>query len=149
MELTMDKKKLLKPFSCIGNIEFGMSQEEVAKILGKPDEIEDDDIMEEIREKRDNIEYLYTYEDEKKLGEITFFNGSSLFFNDVDLMNTSGILEKLQSEYSDFEDIKGHCNFLSLGIVLCGFGKKKMPEGKYVIAYGETRKSFYEGYGSH
>jgi hypothetical protein len=147
-EKIMEKQFELEPFIGLGLVNFGMSVKEVSTILGKPYEQEDDDIMEEIRENRKNVEFIYTYDDKKLLGELTFYKGSSLYFNGMDLMNTSGILEIMQKKYPDFEDIKGHCNFSKLGLLLCGFGKRKMPEGKYIMVYGKTRRSFFEGYGA-
>ncbi len=144
----MEKKFVLEPFKGLGLINFGMSRKEVSTKLGPPDEMEDDDIMEEIQEKRANIEFCYTYEDKKHLSNITFYKGSSLYFNDIDLMNTKGILDILQKEYPDFSDIKGFCKFKQLGLILCGFGKKKKPEGKYIIVYGKTQSAFYELFGT-
>ncbi len=145
----MESKFILEPFKGVRLVNFGMSQPEVNYILGKPDFQKNDDVMREILEKRANIEFCYKHRDNNHLSDLTFFKGSSLIFKNIDLMNTSGALELLQKEFPDFEDIKGHFNFSRLGVLLCGFGRKKIPEGKYIIVYGKTRISFFEGYGAY
>jgi hypothetical protein len=55
----MKKEYVIVPFISVGNINFGMTQEEVEAFEGNPKNTVNDPIMGEIREEREYFEIVY------------------------------------------------------------------------------------------
>lgn len=116
-----------------------MTRSEVSQTIGSPERTVDDDIMESIYEYRDNVEYDFQYEDEKKLSAITFQKYHTVFFNDYDIFNTPNIIDILKQIAPTCFGGGHYIDFPALGIVFGGFTKRRIPEGKLIIVYGLNR----------
>jgi hypothetical protein len=148
MKKEQTPKYALQPFVGLTVVSFGMTQAQVAKALGKPDETKPDDVMGLVREIRDGVEFEYWYEDKKKLAAVHFPKGTSLFYDDQDLMNTKDVLELLKTRDPKWKDNAGYMCFPKLGLTMGGFGKRRIPEGKLVIAWGRLKADMYTILGS-
>jgi hypothetical protein len=150
--MTMDNKQspkyVLQPLVGLTVVKFGMTQAQIAKVLGKPRDVDDDDVLEMISEKRDGMAFEYWYEDKKKLGAVQFLKGTSVFYGDVDLMNTKDVTDLLKKQDPKSNDYAGYTNFPKLGLTLGGFGKRRIPEGKLIIAWGPMKANIYAKFGS-
>lgn len=139
---------VLRPLVGVQNADFGMTRKQVAKALGKPDEVEDDDVMESINEKRDGVLFEYSYEDKRTLGAVIFPKGKSLVLEGRDLMATPSITEILKKMDRTWNEKDQYINFPKLGLSMGGFGKRRIPEGRLIIAYGRMKLTFYRDFGA-
>ena len=125
-------------------INFNMSQKEVRKITGEnAPKVEIDNIMEEIREYRSGIIFIYI---NKKLVDIIFSLHVELFINGIEVFKSSNLIEELKQYDEQAEETNTYSNFYKLGISVGGFGKRKIPEKKLVTAFCKDRIKFYEMY---
>ncbi len=141
-------KYVLQPFVGLTVVGFGMTQAQVAKLLGKPSETKPNNVMGLVTENRDGVEFEYWYEDKKKLAAVHFPKGTSLFYEDLDLMNTKDVLEFLKMRDRTWKDNAGYMCFPKLGLTMAGFGKRRIPEGKLAIAWGHLKADMYRILGS-
>lgn len=130
-------------------IYFGWSQEQVKQQDGKPYKIEIDNIMNETYEYRmASIKLVYIDEKfesvvipESPADNFVYIEGIP-----VNLFEKSS-LEFLKQNYKYVESKDKLCiNFMELGLILWGCGKKKSKEGKFVWAYSEQTREFYEDF---
>ena len=126
------------------DVNFGMSQKEVKRILKEEaPRIEIDNIMEEIREMRWGM--IFTYTKKQLLMGIRATLNVELYYEDIDIFNTEGVIDKLSLFDSPTPEAQnGYINFYGLGISMGGFGKRKIPEKKLVSIFPKDRVRFYE-----
>jgi hypothetical protein len=139
---------VLQPLVGLTVVKFGMTQAQVAKALGKPGETNPDEVMGLVREIRDGAEFEYWYEDKKKLAAVHFHKGAALFYDGHDLLNTKDVLDFLKAHDPKWKDNAGYMCFPKLGLTMGGFGKRRIPEGKLVVAWGPLKADMYSILGS-
>ncbi len=123
-------------------INYGITQKEIKKILGEAGRIEIDNIMDEIREYR--LGMIFTFI-EKKLKDITFSSHVELYYESVNIFESDNTILELSNYDTPTQESKGgYINFYKIGVSLGGFGKKKIPEKKLVCTFSKDRKNFYE-----
>lgn len=128
-------------------IHFGMSPELVSQQDGIPYKVEIDNIINEMYEFRSSGTKL-TFIQEKFESIIIPENDrdNQVYIKDSVLNlfeNTS--IDYLKSKYKFLlSKNKLFVNFPEIGIIIWGAEKKKSKEGKFIWAYSENQKSFYE-----
>ena len=127
------------PYEGLGPVRFGMTRAQVKTALGAPDEVEEDDIMEQIREKRGPIEYFYDW-NKKRLNQLTIRMPAAVMLKGKSLFEDAAALSFAESLDSTGKEGGGYRNFPKLGMLMGGFGRKRIPEGKLIMLYDESMK---------
>lgn len=119
----MQKKFDINPYIGVGDLRLGMNQNEVAKILGKPDDVEEEADQERREYRIENgLQTVYSKNDE--LVEIGFSpNISGLSFKDTKLFENDPleVLHSLVKEDKKPYELYGFVVLLNLGVTLTGF----------------------------
>lgn len=136
-------KYTIKPLRGVGPVEFGMTSKKVSSVLGAPTKTKDDQIMKAFLEWRGGVEFRYH---KGRLEDVTFLRGSPLYYDENEVFATPDIVERLQADSPDWDDSGHYMNFPRLGLCLGGFGRRRIPEGKFVTVYGPSRVQFYRGF---
>lgn len=121
----------IDPYIGVGKLKFGMTQDEVAQIVGKPDNVEIDS-EEEIREFRNEngLQTVYSEKD-KHLVEIGFSsNITALSFHKTGLFTNAPLatLRVLNDADKQPFELLGFIVLLNLGITLTGFHDEATDE---------------------
>jgi hypothetical protein len=137
---------ILEPYTGINYngkmINFNMTQKEVKIITGEESpKIEIDNIMKEINEYRSGMIFTYI---NNKLAEITFSLHVELFIKGIEIFKSENLIEELKKYDEQAEGTSAYSNFYKLGISVGGFGKKKIPEKKLIIAFCKDRMEWYK-----
>jgi hypothetical protein len=145
----MKKEYVIVPFISVGNIKFGMTQEEIEAFEGKPKNTTNDPIMGEIREEREYFEIVYI---RKKVAEIRFSDAMkmkelNLSYQNLDLTESSNLIESLSSinKSKPSKEVKKCINFYGLGFSLLGYRNKTLT-GREITFFAKNRLEFYELY---
>lgn len=142
-------KFYLKPYLGYNNISFNRTQEEVKKNDGIAMKIVIDNIMEEMYEYRKaSVRLTYVEEKfvdiwipQKPADNQVYISG----FLEIDIFSNAAIdILKANFEYEESKDMN-RVLFPKLGLCLWGFAKKT-KEGKMVIAFSESRLSWYKNF---
>ncbi|WP_322922284.1 hypothetical protein [Paenibacillus campi] len=134
----------LIPYESVDDYQFGSKQTQIAKAVGKPENVENDKIMQEIREIRANITCTYV---DKKLVDIIIVKGGQLQVGNIDIFADPHPVQQLEQTYQAVYNSKGtYVLFAELGLCLGGFTGKKVPEGQIAICFAKERLDFYEIY---
>ena len=144
------RQYVVVPFKSVGNLKFGMTQEDVEGIMGKPNETIDDKIMGEVRESRNDFILIYIrkklvevrFSDKLNLEEIEIVLGSINLFDCPNVVDT--LLNYPNSKPS--KKVKGYINFYGLGINLGGFGKTKLKDSREMRIFAKGRIKYFELY---
>lgn len=127
------------PYEGLGPVRFGMSQAQVKAALGPAEAVEEDDIMEQIREQRGPIEFAYDWE-KKKLNQMTLQRQANVTLQGKSLFEDPAAVELAESLDATGKEGAGYRNFPKLGMLLGGFGRKRIKEGKLIILYDQGMK---------
>lgn len=123
-------------------VKFGMTRQSVEKAFGvEPAVIEIDNVMGEVRERRFGM--IFTFE-KNKLLYIEISLNVQLRYKNIDIFNALNTVELLSKYDTPTLNIGKYMNFYKLGIMLGGFGKRKIPEKKLVFVYPQKKKGFFE-----
>lgn len=115
-----------------------MSRAEVKAAMGPAEEVEEDDIMECIREKRGPIEYYYDLA-KKKLDHIDASKAAKVAYKGKLFFDDSGAYDLALADDPKGREGNGYRDFPKLGMLMGGFGKKKVSRGKFIIFYDKTK----------
>jgi hypothetical protein len=121
----------IDPYVGVGKLKFGMTRDEVARILGKPDDLETDSEG-EVREFRseNGLQTVYSTRD-RQLVEIGFSsNTETLTFNNTSLFTNKPLdaFRMLLAADKQPYELLGFIVLLNLGITLTGFHDKATDE---------------------
>jgi hypothetical protein len=121
----------IDPYVGVGKLKFGMTRDEVARILGKPDDLETDSEG-EVREFRseNGLQTVYSTRD-RQLVEIGFSsNIETLTFNNTSLFTNKPLdaFRMLLAADKQPYELLGFIVLLNLGITLTGFHDKATDE---------------------
>jgi hypothetical protein len=139
------REHVLVPFQNVGPYRFGDAPDSCAVAAGAPDESWEDEPMNQFCERRGSVEA--TYED-GGLVQLTFGLGSSLIIDGMDLFADPTAFAKLRAAHASGKEQGGFVNFPELGVCLGGFGKRRISEGRIVIAYAREQGELMAGMGS-
>lgn len=119
----MEEDLLIHPYISIGNIKFGMNEEEVKLLFNKNPDIVLHDYLKRTDARWDNISVKF---DKKGLvNEVSFIKGRyRTFFDDIDLFNDNNTIKTLNKIEKPLNTM-GFKVYFKIGIALTGFGKNK------------------------
>ena len=119
----MEEDLLIHPYISIGNIKFGMNDEEVNLLFNKNPDIVLHDYLKRTDARWDNISVKF---DKKGLvNEVSFIKGRyRAFFDDIDLFNDNNTIKTLNKIEKPLNTM-GFKVYFKIGIALTGFGKNK------------------------
>ena len=123
-------------------IKYGMTRQSIQEVFGvEPSIVEIDNVMDEIREHRFGM--IFTFEKEKLICIEVSLN-TKLIYKEVDIFGLSNTIELLSKYDTPTSNVGKYMNFYKLGIMLGGFGKKKIPEKKLAFLYPQKERGFFE-----
>lgn len=119
----MEEDLLIHPYISIGNIKFGMNEEEVKLLFNNNPDIVLHDYLKRTDARWDNISVKF---DKKGLvNEVSFIKGRyRFFFDDIDLFNDNNTIKTLNKIEKPLNTM-GFKVYFKIGIALTGFGKNK------------------------
>lgn len=119
----MEEDLLIHPYNSIGNIKFGMNEEEVKLLFKKNPDTVLRDYLKRTDARWDNVSVKF---DKKGLvNEVSFVNGRyRAFFEDIDVLNDNSITKVLNKIEKPLNTV-GFKVYFKVGIALTGFGKNK------------------------
>jgi hypothetical protein len=129
----------------VGPYRFGDTPDTCAAAAGAPDASWEDEPMNQFCERRGSVEATY---EEGRLVQVTLGLGSSLSIDGVDVFADPTALTQLRAAHASGKEQGGFVNFPELGVCLGGFGKRRIPEGRIVIAYAREQGELMAGMGS-
>lgn len=136
----MDFEYEIVPYVSVNGFVFGKSRAEVKKACGVPYASTTDNIQKFVTEQREGCELTYR---KGKLVDVILNKDVAPFVNGVGIYAQGGI-EKLKEIDPGYLAGNRYIVFRGLGICVGGFSKKKIPEGKLVIAFSQDQTGFYE-----
>ncbi|WP_134322586.1 hypothetical protein [Cumulibacter soli] len=151
--------QILRPFEGIDDVRFGMTYEEVAAVAGAADDTRHDDILDLTAERRGATEYefdgltgrlsaMYVFKPGRGARIRAQLNGAAyvpVFYNGLDLLDPDGFAQMCEREPHRQGRTRAGVIFAEIGLVIAGFGKR-LPEGKYVIAFGANYVDDYQSW---
>lgn len=135
----------IKSYESVGDFTFGKTQKEIIEQFGEASKVKIDNIMGIITEFRNAQELIYD-----KIGNNYVLNQVNCLKDTTPMIENNDIfsigLEKLKEIDPDFVEGKHYTTFKTLGISLGGFGKKKIPEKRLLIAFSREKLDFFEDF---
>lgn len=138
-------KIIIKSYKSVGDFTFGKTQKEIIEQFGEASRIEIDNIIGRITEFRHAQEFIYDKQgNDYILNQVICSKDTTPIIENYDIFGLG--LEKLKEVDPDFVEGKHYITFRTLGISLGGFGKKKIPEKRLLIAFSKEKLTFYEDF---
>lgn len=135
----------IKSYESVGDFTFEKTQKEIIEQFGEASKVEIDNIMGIITEFRNAQELIYD-----KIGNNYILNKVICSKDTTPIIENYDIfglgLEKLKEIDPNFVEGKHYTTFKTLGISLGGFGKKKIPEKRLLIAFSREKLDFFEDF---
>lgn len=137
----MEEDLLIHPYISIGNIKFGMNEEEVKLLFNKNPDIVLHDYLKRTDAHWDNVSVKF---DKKGLvNEVSFVNGRyRVLFEDIDVLNDNSIIKVLNKIEKPLNTV-GFKVYFKVGIALTGFGKNK--EEKTISIFSKELIKIWKG----
>lgn len=125
-------------------VNFGMSQTDVEKVLGKPPKFEVNNLINQIFEPRSGTTFHYK-ENELYSVDIPIDKGVVVTYAGIDLLNDKDTIAKLSQYDNEPTPCNGKfINFYKLGICLGGFGRKRIPEKKMITIFSSKQIDLFK-----
>jgi hypothetical protein len=131
---------------------FGMTQDEIARISGEPARYEVNHLIKTINEPRDGMMFIYEYETFEKRHEphliaieMLIDKGVNVLYEGINLFESKNeeIIDVLKKyDENPTPDNGKYMIFFKLGIMLGGYGKKRIPEKKLMYQSGGKSLAF-------
>lgn len=135
----------IKPYKSVGDFVLGKTQTEIIAQFGEASKVVIDNIMNRITELRNAQELIYDKEGENYvLNQVICLKDTTPIIEKIDIF-AAGI-DALKEMDNNFIEGNQYILFRNLGIALGGFGKKKIPEKRLLIAFREEKLEFYENF---
>lgn len=129
----------------VGQFSLGKSQEEIVNQFGEAPKIEVDNIMQCLTEFRNAQQLIYDkIGSQYILNQVICLKDTTPIIQGIDIFSEG--LEPLQALDLDFQTSKTYTLFPNLGICAGGFGTKKIPEKRVVIAFHKDKLEFYQDF---
>ena len=137
----------IAPFHSVNEITFDSDIKIVMELLGEAAKIEIDNITKLTHETRKGA--IFTYKD-KKLKAVTFSKHIDVWLDNINLMQQKNVIKNLKILNKNVVKQSDKTTFLfpELGLILSGFGRKKIPEGKLIIVFSKDMLPVYQHYGN-
>lgn len=128
-----------------------MSQEEVEQLLGRPAQYTVSNLINNVVEPRDGMQFIYAIAEDKStsLGyiEIPVGSGLRVTYEGIDFFNLKK--DEVVSQLSIYDDKPTpnngkYMNFYRLGICLGGYGRKRVEEKKFVRLFPASKQKMME-----
>lgn len=114
-----------------------MSTKDVAKILGKPESVDDVPLLGWVTEERPGIACYYDQKG-KNLYRVDLKKQVPVLFQGKDIFKDPDPLSGMRKLDPKAKEVGHLVNLPKLGIIMNGFGKKRSPDGKIVSPYGKS-----------
>lgn len=138
-------KIIIKPYQSVGDFHFGTSQKTIIEQFGEAFKVEIDNIMGRVTEFRSAQELIYDkIGNDYILNQVICLKDTTPMIENYDIFSLG--LEKLKQIDPNFVEAKQYTTFRTLGISLGGFGDKKIPEKRLLIAFSKEKLAFYEDF---
>lgn len=135
----------IKSYESVGDFTFGKTQKEIIEQFGEASKVEIDNIMGIITEFRNAQELIYDkIGNNYILNQVICLKDTTPIIENYDIFSLG--LEKLKEIDPNFVEGKHYTTFRTLGISLGGFGKKKIPEKRLLIAFSREKLDFFEDF---
>lgn len=136
---------IIYPYVGVGQLQFGMSRNKVAELMGVPDDVDIDAVEKEVTEYRHDSRITLVYSlDDDKLIEIGFGpNIKNLVFNNIRMFceNPEIVIKNLMTfDDKPFEHV-GFIVFFELGITLAGIFDRDDSD-KAITVFNKGRWDF-------
>ncbi len=135
---------IISPYVSVNKFVFGKKPTEIKKQCGAPFKVEIDNIMETLTELRDACSLVY---EEKKLAYVLINKHAEPVVSGISVYDDGAIKELMKVDPDHLVGSR-YINFRTLGVCVGGFGNKKIPEGRLVIAYAKDKTSDFDFYAS-
>lgn len=132
----------ITPYEGVGDFIFYKTPSEIKRKCGEPHRVEINNILKNQSEYRDACRLVYK---NKKLAYIALNKHTNPVINNIYIYE-AGSIEQLMSIDPNHLIGKTYINFRTLGICVGGFCKKRIPEGKLVIAYSKENIEFFDDF---
>ncbi|GIZ14392.1 hypothetical protein [Capnocytophaga catalasegens] len=135
----------IKSYESVGDFTFEKTQKEIIEQFGEASRVEIDNIMGRITEFRNAQELIYDkIGNNYILNQVICLKDTTPIIENYDIFSLG--LEKLKEIDPNFVEGKHYTTFRTLGISLGGFGKKKIPEKRLLIAFSREKLDFFEDF---
>jgi len=125
---------VIKPYTSIGDYTLGATRIDIIKKYGKSLSSLEDNIMNSITELREAKELVYNkIHRSYVLDSVRCLKDTSPIIGDVNIFESGP--DGLKAMDCDFIEGSSYITFRGLGVTLGGFGKKKIPEKRILIAF--------------
>lgn len=132
------------------HIIFGMSQADVERALGSPTQYTVNNLIHNVTEPRDGMQYIYDLTEQKDTAlcyiDVPIGAGVTVTYQDIGFFedNNTDVIAKLGYLDNPTPDNGKYINFYGLGICLGGYGKKRVPEKKFVRIFPRHKQQSME-----
>lgn len=150
----------IRPFEGVGDISFGISQENLKSILGEPDDVYNT-VTHEITEYREGMLFIFRdidFNQSYALHAVIFSEKCPLVYDGIDIFHQNNAIRWLARKDKPIQDKGTYVMFPNLGFILGGFEEKvsltDMPKvaakyseflnGRFVILFSRARSRFYQ-----
>ena len=134
----------ITPYASVNEYIFGLSPKKIRKSCGEPYRIVIDNIMENLTEEREACSLVY---EENKLASILINKHAEPRVNGISIYSEGAIAELMTLDNDHLAGAR-YINFRTLGLCIGGFSKKRIPEGRLVIAYAKDKVSYFDFFAS-
>jgi hypothetical protein len=149
----------IHPHEGVDDIRFGMTPEEVASVAGPPDGTRHQPILERTVEQRGAVECEYDDDTGRLVAVYVIKPGRGkaiqeqlvgapyvpAFLDDIEVLDAGGFARLRERERHREGRGGSGVLFPDIGLVVAGFGKR-LPEGRYVIAFLRDHVDAYEAW---
>lgn len=153
----MAASSLIMPFDGVDGVRFGMSREQVAQVAGDAEDVRHKRILGLTLERRGASEFefddatgtlnsIYMFKPGRGKGIRERLSGASyvpVFYDGIETLDTDGFAKLCEREQTKEGIGNVGVLFPELGFLVAGF-RKRVPEGRYVLAFSREMLEFYE-----
>ena len=134
---------VIVPYVSVHGLKFGQTPLMIEKKLGKPFSSTVDNIMDNLKETREAMEFIYKKDrGAYKLESVFCLKDTNPVVGGVTIFEAG--LDGVKRMDSDFVEGPRYTTFRNLGISLGGFGKKKISEKRVLVAFRKESLGMYE-----
>lgn len=153
----MSAQHLLIPYKGIDDIRFGMTLEQVTQVLGTPDQVRHEDIVNLTFAQYGASEFKFDDDTGTLIAILVYKPGRGkaireqlgkvpyvpVFHDEIEILDKDGF--ELLCEREQTTEGIGNTGVLfpKLGFLVTGF-RKRVPEGRYLIEFPQERLKYYE-----
>ncbi|MCD8043307.1 MAG: hypothetical protein LUH10_09610 [Tannerellaceae bacterium] len=132
------------------DVRFGMSQEEVEQVMGRPAKYTVSNLINNVVEPRDGMQFIYSMAEDKSTSlsfiEIPVGSGLKVTYEGIDFFGfkKDEVVSQLSVYDTPTPNNGKYMNFYGLGICLGGYGRKRVEEKKFVRLFPASKQKKME-----